>query len=111
MHGHEVGLLLLPQRGTVAPTDSAHCWPHDPRAWWLLVALALVAQVGGQGLITYSMAHLPASFASIALLVQPVVAAAVSWVLFDQALGPLQLAGGVLVLGGVTLAGRARGTP
>jgi len=86
-------------------------WPHDPRAWWLLVALALVAQVGGQGLITYSMAHLPASFASIALLVQPVVAAAVSWVLFDQALGPLQLAGGVLVLAGVTLAGRARGSP
>ena len=81
---------------------------HDPRAWLLLVALALVAQIGGQGLITYSMAHLPASFASIALLVQPVVAAGVSWVLFGQALGPLQLCGALLVLSGVALAGRAR---
>jgi drug/metabolite transporter (DMT)-like permease len=85
-------------------------WPHDSRVWWLLVALALVAQVGGQGLITYSMAHLPASFASVALLVQPVVTAAISWVLFDQALSPLQLAGALLVLAGVTLAGRARGS-
>lgn len=81
---------------------------HDARAWGLLLALALVAQIGGQGLITYSMAHLPASFASIALLVQPVVAAGVGWMLFGQALGPLQLAGALLVLAGVALAGRGR---
>jgi drug/metabolite transporter (DMT)-like permease len=97
-----VGLLLI------AFVLGEGLWPHEPRVWWLMVALALVAQVGGQGLITYSMAHLPASFASIALLVQPVVAAGVGWVLFGQALAPLQIAGALLVLGGVTLAGRAR---
>jgi drug/metabolite transporter (DMT)-like permease len=83
-------------------------WPHHAQSWLCLVGLALVSQLGGQGLITYSMAHLPASFATVTLLVQPVVTAAVSWVLFGQALSALQIGGGVLVLAGVMLAGRTR---
>jgi drug/metabolite transporter (DMT)-like permease len=83
-------------------------WPHHAQSWLYLVGLALVSQLGGQGLITYSMAHLPASFATVTLLVQPVVTAAVSWVLFGQALSALQIGGGVLVLAGVMLAGRTR---
>ena len=83
-------------------------WPHTARTWLTLGGLALVSQLGGQGLITYSMAHLPASFATVTLLVQPVVTAAVSWVLFGQALSALQICGGLLVLAGVMLAGRNR---
>lgn len=81
--------------------------PQDASGWMWLFALAVVAHVGGQGLIVYGLAHLPASFAPVALLVQPVVAAAVCWPLFDQRLSSVQLLGGFAVLAGIALARRA----
>ena len=45
--------------------------PPTPRAWRVLIALALVSHVVGQGLIAYALAHLPAAFSSVTLLVQP----------------------------------------
>jgi drug/metabolite transporter (DMT)-like permease len=81
--------------------------PHSAASWAALVALAALPQICGQGLITYAMAHLPASFATVSLLVQPVVAAVVSWLVFAQALSPLQIGGGLLVLAGIAVAQRA----
>ncbi len=52
------------------------------------------------------MAHLPAGFSALTLLIQPVGAAIFAWVLFAEALGPLQLAGGLVVLAGIWLARR-----
>ena len=49
--------------------------PADSRGWLVLIALALVSQVAGQGLIAYAFAHLPVSFSSLSLLLQPAVAA------------------------------------
>lgn len=83
--------------------------PRTPEAWLAVVALALVSHVAGQGLIAYAMAHLAASFATVSLLLQPVVTAAVSWVLFAQALSPLQIGGALLLLGGLAVA--RRGSP
>ncbi len=74
--------------------------------WAVLVGIALVTQVGGQGLIAYALAHLPATFSSVSLLVQPVAAAVFAWVILDETLGPLHGLGGVLVLGGIFLARR-----
>jgi drug/metabolite transporter (DMT)-like permease len=95
-------LLLL-----IAALAGEGLMPHSARTWLLLVVLALVSQVGGQGLITYAMAHLPASFTTVTLLAQPVVTAVVSFFVFGQALSPLQLGGGVLVLAGIFLAQRS----
>jgi drug/metabolite transporter (DMT)-like permease len=85
--------------------------PHDHRTWLLLIALALISQVGGQGLITFAMAHLPASFATVTLLAQPLVTAIVSYFVFGQALTPLQLGGGALLLSGIFLAQRGSAAP
>ncbi|MBR9835778.1 MAG: DMT family transporter [Alphaproteobacteria bacterium] len=68
--------------------------------------LALVVQVGGQGLIITGLGHTPAGLAGVLVLVQPVVAAAVSWRLFGEALAPLQAGGAVLILVGIFLAQR-----
>jgi len=76
--------------------------------WGTLLGLALVSQVGGQGLIAYAFAHLPASFSSVSLLAQPVVAAFWAWGLLGEALQPLQALGGAVVLGGIALASRAQ---
>ncbi len=79
------------------------------RGWLVVLSLALVCHIGGQGLITFSLAQLPASFSSVTLLVQPVAAAAFAWALLNEALGPGRLMGGVLILCGIYLARRGSG--
>lgn len=80
--------------------------PADARGWGILVGLALVSQVVGQGLIAYAFAHLPASFSSLSLLLQPAVAALLAWLLLGEPLRPRQMAGGFIILCGIFLAGR-----
>ncbi len=74
--------------------------------WLVLLGLALVSHCGGQGLIAYALAHLPAAFSSVSLLLQPAVAAGLAWLLLGEALGPYQGLGAVLVLTGIYLARR-----
>jgi drug/metabolite transporter (DMT)-like permease len=75
--------------------------------WALLVLFAFVSQVAGQGMIAQALAHLPASFSSVALLIQPVAAALYAWALLGEAVGPAQAVGGAVVLTGIFLAHRA----
>lgn len=78
-------------------------WPQSARGWAVLIGLALVSQVAGQGLIAWAMAHLPAAFSSVSLLVQPVAAALFAWVLLAEPFGALQAAGGAVVLAGIVI--------
>jgi drug/metabolite transporter (DMT)-like permease len=71
------------------------------------VALALISHLGGQSLIAYALASLPAQFASVALLVQPATAAVAAWLILGESLGLLQMLGGVILLGGIFLARRS----
>jgi drug/metabolite transporter (DMT)-like permease len=75
--------------------------------WIKLFGLALIAQVAGQSLIAYAMAHLPATVTSVGLLFQPVMAAIFAWMLLGEAVGALQLAGGVAVLIGIRIVHQA----
>jgi drug/metabolite transporter (DMT)-like permease len=74
--------------------------------WMILIGLALISHVGGQSLIAYALAHLPASFSSVGLLVQPVAAALLAWFLLNETIGGWQTLGGVLVLFGILVARR-----
>lgn len=78
--------------------------PDTTAGWSVLVALAIVPQLLGQGLITYAVAHLPASFSSVGLLLQPVMAALFAWALLGEVLTSVQLLGGLVVLAGIGLA-------
>ena len=71
-----------------------------------LVALAWISHCAGQGLIAYSLAHLPAAFSSVSLLFQPVMAGLFGWLILGEALAPLQIAGGAIVLAGIYAARR-----
>ncbi len=82
-------------------------WPASLRDWLLLLGLALCSHVGGQGLIAYGFAHLPASFSSVSLLVQPVAATVFAWLLLSERFGAQQAAGAAIVLGGILLCRRA----
>lgn len=74
--------------------------------WAVLIGLALIVHVVGQGLAAYALAQLPASFTSVAFLGEPVVAAIAGWAILSEALGPLQGAGCAIILAGVWLAQR-----
>jgi drug/metabolite transporter (DMT)-like permease len=73
------------------------------QGWLPLLALAFVSHVGGQGLITFSLAHLSASTAAICFLVQPVAAALLASILFQEPLGMVQVIGGAVVLAGISI--------
>ena len=93
-------LFLLP----LAWISGEALMPQTAYGWWVLIGLALIAQVFGQGLIAYALAHLPAAFSAVSLMFQPVIATLAAWVLFGEALGPLQGVGALVVLVGVVLA-------
>lgn len=80
--------------------------PSHASGWWVLVALAVVSQILGQGLIAYAFAHLPASLSSVSLLIQPVMATLFAWILFREPVGAQQFIGGAVVLAGIWLARR-----
>jgi drug/metabolite transporter (DMT)-like permease len=95
--------VLLP----LALLSGEQILPHTMTGWVKLAGLAIISQVAGQSLIAYAMAHLPATFSSVGLLLQPVMAALFAWVLLGETLGPLAIAGGVVVLVGIRIAQRA----
>jgi drug/metabolite transporter (DMT)-like permease len=81
-------------------------WPQSLAGWFALAALALLVHCAGQGLVGMGFAKLPAATASLLLLLQPVVSAALAWGLFSEALGTLQIAGAGTVLAGIYWGGK-----
>ncbi len=77
--------------------------PGSLVGWAACLGLGLM-HVTGQGSIAWAMGRLPTSTASVVVLIQPVVAAYLGWLLFAEAIGPLQALGAVITLGGVILA-------
>ena len=78
--------------------------PVWPQHWGPVVVLALLSQLIGQGLLVYSLKNFSALVIGLALLTQPAVAVSVGWLVFGEVLGPLDIAGMVLVGGGLVLA-------
>ena len=93
-------VILLP----IALASSERFVPVSAQGWLILAGLAVIAHAGGQSLIAYAMAQLPATFTSMGLLLQPVVAAALGWTLLGEALSATAIAGAILVLIGIRIA-------
>jgi len=82
--------------------------PETWRGWAILVGLGVVVQAAGQGLIAYGVGRLPIVVSTVLLWMQPIAAAALSWTIFDEALGPMALVGAGLVLAGIYIVQRGR---
>mgnify|MGYP001173232899 CR=1 FL=1 len=74
--------------------------------WAVLVALALVSHVGGQGLIAYALAHLPTAFSSLTMVLEVFAAAFLGWVFLSEPLGLWQWAGAAVIIAGLVVARR-----
>ncbi len=85
--------------------------PATPHGYLAPLALALIVQVLGQGLILSGLGTTPAAIAGILVLAQPVVAAIASWFLFEETLTAIQFGGAGLILFAVWLAQRPQTQP
>ncbi len=81
--------------------------PLAPTDWTPLLLLAIGSQVIGQGLVVYAVGHLSPVLVGISLLVQPVVAATIGWIFYDERLGGLDLVGMLVVAVAIVLIRRA----
>jgi drug/metabolite transporter (DMT)-like permease len=83
-----------------------HLMPTTAYGWAMVFGLAFISHASGQVAITYALAYLPAAFSSLTLLLQPVVAAILAWILLSEPIGPMQAIGGLVVLAGIMIARR-----
>jgi drug/metabolite transporter (DMT)-like permease len=100
------GLFAVPLMLVAALATGETMATTQLNGWLVLLGLALISHFAGQGLIAYAFGHLPAALTSLNLLLQPVFAAALGWVLLNEALGGQQLLGAAIVLGALFAANR-----
>ena len=98
-----IGALILLGL-TIAQGDPL--WGFSIQAWLALLGLALFSHVMGWLAISYALGHIRASFVSVTLLGQPVLTALLSIPLLGEGLVPLQIVGGLFVLGGIYIVNR-----
>lgn len=82
--------------------------PQTFAGWAMLAGLGVVVHVGGQGLIAYGVGRLPLAASTVLLWMQPLVGAALSWIMFGEALGVWAFFGAALILAGIYAVQRAR---
>jgi drug/metabolite transporter (DMT)-like permease len=91
--------------GTGALTLGASL-PSSPGAWTALLAVALVCTVLAVSTFFAALPRLGAPDLAVLSTIEPVVSVAVGAIALGESLGPVQLAGGVLVLGAVGVLAR-----
>ncbi len=126
------GYFIITERGRQKMDTLSYVWLVDVIAALVLLAITLglrmpltgyptqsylaflgaatVSQVGGYLAIVYALGHLPASVVSPTLIGQPVVTALLAIPLLGEALRTEQWVGGIVVLMGIYLVHRSRGS-
>ena len=77
-----------------------------------LLAMGVVSHAGGQGLLSVALGRLPATFSSLVIFLEALVAAIAGWVVLGERLTLVQILGGALILFGIWIARpKAAGAP
>lgn len=93
-------LCLLP----IAVIFEPYVLPRSLAGATTLLALAFVSQVAGRGLMTIALGIMPTTFSALVIFLEAVAAAAFGWFIFGEALGTIQLVGGLLIFAGIWIA-------
>jgi drug/metabolite transporter (DMT)-like permease len=88
---------------TVRPPWQIDWASIDLSMWIFFIYLVGVATILPFALYSASLRHLEASRSSLTSTLELVVAASVAWLWLDEKMGPMQIAGGAAVVGGVLL--------
>jgi drug/metabolite transporter (DMT)-like permease len=81
-----------------------------PADWTGLFALALCSQVVGQGLLVYSLGHVPPLVVGVAMLTQPALSALLGWLYYGEGLTALDWLGAAMIVVALVLV-RLRSKP
>jgi drug/metabolite transporter (DMT)-like permease len=85
------------------PPLEAFLHPYDPATWGWILFVAVVGAILPFGLYYEGVSRIRATRASITSTVEPIVAGLLSFAFLGEAMGPLQIAGGALVIGAIVL--------
>lgn len=77
--------------------------PGSWGGWAACVGLGVV-HVVGQGGVAWSLGRLPTALTAVTVLIQPIAAAVLGWLIFAETLTPVQALGGAVVLAAIVLA-------
>lgn len=78
-------LLILP----IVLTMEDQLFPTSWQSWALIIALGLICQILGQGLINYSLKRFSSGFVAVILLLSPIITAVFAWIIFSESLNLL----------------------
>lgn len=62
-------------------------FPTSLQSWLIIIALAVVCQTFGQGLLIYSLQQFSASFVGVFALLKPLITAVLAWIIFAEEIG------------------------
>ncbi|MEE9314766.1 MAG: DMT family transporter [Rhizobiaceae bacterium] len=88
----------------VALISGQTLWPATIVGVAALFALGLISHSGGTGLLAIALGSLSATFSSLVIFIEALVAALFGWLIFTENLSPLQMAGGIFILLGIWIA-------
>jgi drug/metabolite transporter (DMT)-like permease len=83
--------------------DGGQLFPTSWQGWLIVISLAGVCQILGQGMLVHSLDQLSSEFVALFLLLEPIVAGVGAWALFSEQLGWLNLVAFAITLVGVYL--------
>ena len=66
-----------------------------------ILSLAILVHSGGQGLLAYAMGRIPANYVALIMLLAPVTAALLGWVIYGESLTLLKAVGIALILASI----------
>jgi drug/metabolite transporter (DMT)-like permease len=78
-------------------------YPYHPLDWLLFLALAVVPTVLGHTVFNWALRYVKAAVVSVSVLGEPVGATILAILLLGEKPGPLQLAGGLVIIAGLAL--------
>lgn len=96
-------MFLLP----VAYVSGGTLYAQSTNGWLVLLGLALLTHIVGQGAFAYAMASLSARFTSMGMLLEVVTAAFCGWLLLAETLSLWQCLGGAVIVLGIWSARRS----
>ncbi len=96
-----IGALIT---GAIALNVEHQLLPISSQGWVAVIGLALVSQVLGQGLITFSLNRLSSGIVALSYLLEPVLSALGAWILFSETLSLFNATAFLIVIVGVYIA-------
>jgi drug/metabolite transporter (DMT)-like permease len=93
-----VAAMVLMPIGIVAGADFGQIGGND---WWMIVGQVFLTGLVGHGIVTWSSRYLDVTLISLINLLSPALSVVGAWIVYDQAIAPLQIVGAIVMMSAV----------